>query len=189
MRKGIPWIAVVAVLLPLAASVRSAAEDDAAEAEARKAAHALGSKLEGIIERYYPDGERTGSVFFVHEGRVYAERTARTFLVHHADKVGRWMEAKEERGPLRGGLVLEAHVHPGRYIAARATGPYDVRYYVEHRMVAYDAAKDLHVVCDLRLPPEPFGGGNRRKPSVPRGFLEAVQAEVARFGSPVDGPR
>lgn len=171
-------LAGAALLLGVGFPRAAPAED---EAEAARALRAWGQRLEALIEGTYPDGDQAGSVFAVQGDALLAERRARTFQVHLMTKDGRWQDALERRGPQWDGFVVEARVRRGPYVAARAIGPVDQHYYVEHRMVHHDEASDLHLVLDLRVPPERLRLPWRRNDPGPEGFVKAVAGLVSEF--------
>ena len=85
----------------------------------------LASRLRPVLERYSP-GARSqvrGSVLeFEHDTRV--------FLIHIPLKTGEWQEAREIKGPNRGGILGTIELRDGRYDgAAVLPQTFDERYF------------------------------------------------------------
>jgi ribosomal protein L7/L12 len=122
-----------------------------------------------VVLRHYPH-----ATTHVVGDTIHFEHDTRIFLVHHQSKTGEWEEARPERGPKAGGVHCDIHLGPGQNPSARAPGPHDMHYYVEHLYAPYSAKHDHHLRVVLRLP------ARGREPA-PTAFIAELEKVMARF--------
>jgi hypothetical protein len=93
-------------------------------------------RLRRVLETYYREA------FARVDGDVLViEHKTRAFLIHHPLKTGEWQEARETRGPDRGGILARIELRSGRYDgAAVLPQTFDDRYF--KTLVMAEAAPD-----------------------------------------------
>ncbi len=63
-----------------------------------------------VVLRHYPKAS-TNQL----DGKFHAEHDTRIFMIHHPTLLGDWQDAREERGPKRGGMMCQVQVQDGPY--------------------------------------------------------------------------
>ena len=137
----------------------------------------LVERIRAVVKTHYPKAVVTQS-----GKELRMEHDGRDYFVHHQGKGGEWQDAVVERGPRRRGMVLKVHLVPGPYLSQRATGVFDERMYVEHRVVRVDRARGRHLHARLRLP-------TGWRPIVPKGFVTELTSVLQSFGSDLRSSR
>ena len=134
---------------------------------------AVYSELDGLFHRYYPNVASQASADAIH-----FEYNTRVFLIHEPLRTGEWQDAREVRGPNRGGILCHAELRKGRYAGAAAVPQtFDKRYFQLSVFAPYSAIRDEHLYVHLYHPGD-----------VKTDFLEEFSRIVAGFASAAPAP-
>jgi len=102
---------------------------------------------------------------------IHFEYNTRVFLVHEPLKTGEWQDARDVRGPDRGGIRCDIELRRGRYLgAAVVPKTFDKRYFKLWVAAPYSASRDQHLYVHLYYPAD-----------VRTEFLETFSAVVEGF--------
>src|SRR5262245_54311181 len=83
------------------------------------------AELDALFRRYYPNVTSE-----TRNDTIHFEFNTRVFSVHEPLKTGEWQDARDVRGPNRGGIRCEISVRNGRYPgAAVVPQTFDKRYF------------------------------------------------------------
>lgn len=83
------------------------------------------AKLSDCVRSFYPKAS-----IDTQPRAIHFEFNTRKFFVHHALKTGEWQDAREEKGPNRGGILGDIQLQSGPYAgAACVPQTFDFRYY------------------------------------------------------------
>ncbi len=123
-------------------------------------------QLDALFRRYYPNVASETS-----NDAIHFEYNTRVFLIHEPLKTGEWQDAREVRGPNRGGIVCDIELRKGRYFGAAAVPQtFDKRYFKLWIAAPYSVSRDQHLFVHLSYPAD-----------VKTDFLERFSGVVAGF--------
>jgi hypothetical protein len=106
------------------------------------------SELDALFRRYYP--HVTSEVL---NDTIHFEYNTRVFLIHEPLKTGEWQDAREERGPNRGGILCDIELRNGKYLgAAVVPQTFDKRYFKLWVAAPYSVNRDKHLYVHLYYP-------------------------------------
>jgi hypothetical protein len=146
MRRSVPSRLGIAICIVLATFVSAGAADAMPQESMLKE---LFQEVEHLVRRHYP-----GAVCRQSANVVVFEYDTQPFMVHIPLKTGEWQEARELRGPRRGGILGSAELRPGRYVgAAVLPQTFDHCYFSEMVLAPYSEACDCHLYVHLSVPP------------------------------------
>lgn len=135
------------LILALCSVCLSASAEDHASAKL-PALTGFNAEVERVVKHYYPDvriePEKHGIAF---------EFNTRTFMIHHALKTGEWQDARQEKGPQKGGILCEMELHAGKWAgAAVVPQTFDYRYFKVLLLAPYSNKYDCCLVVRLIFP-------------------------------------
>jgi hypothetical protein len=106
------------------------------------------SQVQILVHKYYPNATSS----FLREN-IHFEHDTRIFIVHEMDKMGRWQDPSDERGPKPGGIYCDMSLEPGRFEGAAMVPQTFDRYYFKVLLLApYSAKRDAHLTARLVYP-------------------------------------
>ena len=108
----------------------------------------LYSELRTLFHRYYPDATSRAL-----NDTIHFEYNTRVFLVQEPLKTGEWQDARETRGPNRGGILCDIELRKLRYLgAAVVPQTFDKRYFRLLVLAPYSVSHDRHLYVHLYYP-------------------------------------
>lgn len=106
------------------------------------------SSLRGVFTKHYPAvtiGTKDRTATFDHDTRL--------FMIHEAFKTGEWQDAREQRGPKKGGIYCEIASESGPYHgAAVVPQTFDKHYFNVLLLAPYSKRLDRHLHVRLSYP-------------------------------------
>ena len=121
------------------------------------------ARLGAVLSKHYPQGAISTA-----EERWRFDANTRLFMIHEPLKTGEWQDAREQRGPKRGGIYCEIVSESGPYLgAAVVPQTFDKRYFTVLLLAPYSKRLDRHLHVLLSYP------GDATKDFL-REFTEAV---------------
>lgn len=106
------------------------------------------SQLDVLFRRYYPHVKAEAS-----SDRIHFEHNTRIFLIHEPLRTGEWQDAREVRGPNRGGILCDIELRKGKYLGAAAVPQtFDKRYFRLSVAAPYSVSRDEHLYVRLSYP-------------------------------------
>lgn len=106
------------------------------------------SSLRRVFITYYPAATvstKANTATFEHDTRL--------FMIHDALKTGEWQEAREQRGPNKGGVYCEIVSESGIYKgAAVVSQTFDGHYFTIQFLAPYSKRLDRHLHVRLSYP-------------------------------------
>jgi hypothetical protein len=125
-------------------------------------------KVGELVRKHYPDAMQSSS----RDGStIHFQHNTRVFMIHQPDKFGEWQDAREERGPKKGGILCDIESRPGKYNgAAVVPQEFDERYFTLYLAAPYSKKLDRHVYIQLKYPKD-----------VSEDFLEEFKQLVNNF--------
>jgi hypothetical protein len=110
----------------------------------------LSKNVEKLFAKYYPDATH----YSTRDSRtLHFEHNTRAFMIHHPDKFGEWQDAREERGPKKGGILCDIELREGKYQGtAVVPQEFDERYFTLYLAAPYSKKLDHHLYIHLKYP-------------------------------------
>jgi hypothetical protein len=106
------------------------------------------ASVRSVFIKHYPAAKASTqdeTVIFDHETRL--------FMIHEPLKTGDWQDAREERGPKKGGIYCEIASERGAYKgAAVVPQTFDTRYFTVLILAPYSRRLDRHLHVRLSYP-------------------------------------
>lgn len=129
----------------------------------------LSKKVEELVVKHFPKAKyswtRDGST-------IHFEHNTRVFMIHEPDKFGEWQDAREERGPQKGGILCAIELRKGEYKGAAAVPQeFDKRYFTLYLAAPYSKKLDHHLYINLKYPKD-----------VSKDFLKEFKQLMNEFG-------
>jgi hypothetical protein len=110
----------------------------------------LSKQLEKLVVKHYPKAEY---YWTCDERTMHFEHNTRVFMIHEPDKLGDLQDAREERGPRKGGILCDIEVREGKYHgAADVPQEFDKRYFTLYLAAPYSKKLNRHLYIRLKYP-------------------------------------
>jgi hypothetical protein len=106
------------------------------------------TSLRAVFAKHYP-----AVVFSAEDKQARFEHRTQVFMIHEPLKTGEWQEAREQRGPRKGGIYCEIVPTSGPYVGAAAVPQtFDKRYFRLLLLAPYSKRLDQHLYVRLSYP-------------------------------------
>jgi hypothetical protein len=135
------------LLVALCSVCLSASAEDDASARL-PALTRFNTEVERVVKHYYPDARIEPA-----KHGIAFEFNARKFMIHHASKTGEWQDAREEKGPQKGGVLCEMELRAGKWAgAAIVPQTFDYHYFKLLLLAPYSKKHDCCLMVRLSYP-------------------------------------